>query len=133
MSLEHLDPCRNGNEGDGAVPTEPQEDQVFEPINLTREDTKETEDPNHYNIMDGEEKGGADGIPEPVGFWHTSMGNVRSHVLNLWFRTGKRSRPPPAIANYTSSQKIIGMLTGTTSHDLVCVHSGSTRLVLWGI
>ncbi len=86
---------------DGAELIEPRKDQMPEPIDMTREDTKDTEDPNHCNIMDGEEKGGTNGILDPVGFWHTSMGNARSHVLKLWFRIGMKSHPTPAMAWYT--------------------------------
>ncbi len=88
MSSEHLDPSSGARQQDKTEPIELPQFQNYEPVNLTREDANHTRDAKEYNIMDGEEKRSANGIPQPEGFWHPSMGNVRSHVLKLWFKTG---------------------------------------------
>ena len=43
--------------------------------------------------MDGGEKGGAQGSPPVVGFWHSKLGKLRLQLLGLWARTSKRIVP----------------------------------------
>lgn len=63
------------------MPQEPPKEQIFQPINLTCEAKVYTEDLSQCNIIYGEEKGDANGVPQPVGFWHPLKGDVQSHVL----------------------------------------------------
>ena len=38
---------------------------------------------------DGGEKGGEEGSPPVVGFWHSKLGKLRLELLGLWARTSK--------------------------------------------
>lgn len=38
---------------------------------------------------DGGEKGGEDGPPKPVGFWHPELKKTRRQIFGLWGRTSK--------------------------------------------
>ena len=98
MSSEILDrlSARNDRSDEGLI--EPPDDSVFESINSTRQGSGNTGDPTEYNVTDREEKGTSNGVPQAVGFWHPKMGNVRSHVLKLWFRTGTETIQTPALA-----------------------------------
>ena len=45
---------------------------------------------NDERQSDEDEKGGNQGSPPVVGFWHSKLGKLRLQLLGLWARTSKR-------------------------------------------
>ena len=45
---------------------------------------------NDERQSDEDEKGGSQGSPPVVGFWHSKLGKLRLQLLGLWAKTSKR-------------------------------------------
>ena len=131
MSSEHSYPisCRIDRSDEELIE---RLEEGFEPINLARGDTRNKENADEHKVMDGEEKRAARSVPQAAGFWHPIMGNVRSHVLKLWFRTGTRSVSDPLLAVSIPTRWMMQVLMFTTSHDTICIHLLGAVLVLCG-
>ena len=52
-------------------------------------DYKRSSHGSNRSHLDGGEKGGDEGPPKPVGFWHGDLAKTRLQVFGLWARTSE--------------------------------------------